>query len=174
MLIRLLTIAILVLGVAGPFSTVNAGQDQDLRREKKPDNLVRLPDILVENINFSTQTLGKMVNVTVTGTIFNRSLENSWCCPTDAGRKAWAANASQSLQFKWKKYVRSLPGGSWTEIGVGVLTMLKANERQNYNFSESMPSGTEREYKIVLDTEVWLKESNKDNNTKTAVFPGKG
>jgi hypothetical protein len=114
-----------------------------------------------------------MVTLTVTGTIYNKSSENSWCCPTEAGRTAWGSNASHRLLFKWKKYVRILPKLVWTEIGAGVLTMLKGNERQSFIFSDSLPSGTEREYKIVLDTEEWLKESNKDNNTKTAVFPVK-
>jgi hypothetical protein len=173
MLIRFFTIAILVMGVAGPASTANGGQNQDLQREIKPGILGRLPDILVENINFSAQAAGKMVTLTVTGTIYNKSSENSWCCPTEAGRTAWGSNASHRLLFKWKKYVRILPKLVWTEIGAGVLTMLKGNERQSFIFSDSLPSGTEREYKIVLDTEEWLKESNKDNNTKTAVFPVK-
>ncbi len=53
------------------------------------------------------------------------------------------------------------------------MTMLKAHERQSFNFTDSMPQSAEREYKIVLDTEQWLKESNKDNNTMTAAYPGR-
>lgn len=173
MLIRLFMVVMLVVGVAVPSVSVGAGPDGDLQRDTRPGISGRLPDILVESMNFNAQPSGKMVTLTITGMLYNSSTEDSWCCPTDAGRTAWAANASHRLQFRWKKYVRNLPLGVWTEIGVGVMTMLKAHERQSFNFTDSLPQSAEREYKIVLDTDQWLKESNKDNNTKTAAYPGR-
>ena len=76
-----------------------------------------------------------------------------------------------NAQFQWKKYVRIPPNGAWTQIGGTVSTMLKAQERQNFNFTDSMPAGAQRDYKIVLDTENWLQESDKNNNTLTRSFP---
>jgi hypothetical protein len=169
---RITMVGVLVLGFVVLSVLSIAGSRQIAQKEiLKSDALKNLrPDVLIESIDFASTQEGKMVTLKVTGWIANDSTLNSWCCPTEAGKAAWAAQPSANSLFEWKKYVRSYPNGSWTQLGGAVGTMLKAHERQNYNFTDTLPVGTQREYKIVLDTGNWLQESDKNNNTKTRVF----
>lgn len=169
---RMAMAGVLVIGFAVLSVLLIAGSGQITKKEIiKPDALKQLrPDVLVESIDFSSSVSGKMVTLSVTGWIANDSSLNSWCCPTDAGQAAWDSQPASRFLFEWKKYVRSLPNGAWTQMGGTVSTMLKAHERQNYNFTDTLPVGTQREYKVVLDTGNWLQESDKNNNTKTRVF----
>lgn len=170
---RIAVVMLLLLAFAAPSGSWNTEQVRIPRGVTKTEYISIKPDLLVESIDFSESISGTMLTLSVTGWITNDSSVNSGCCPTEAGQAAWAAHPALSGMFEWKKYVRNYPNGAWTQIGGAVSTLLRPHERQSYIFTDTMPLGTQREYKIVLDPANWIQESDTKNNTKMKLFPGK-
>jgi hypothetical protein len=129
------------------------------------------PDLLVEKIEFTTSPGPKRTtNVSITYTMANNSPVSSRSRPTEAGKQMWITNPVTNWMFEVVMEKRSYPDGKFHYVGA-IQLELGPNGRLTGNFGDSVPARMSREYRVRMDAQNWIDESNETNNDLTAIWP---
>lgn len=153
------------------FLTGSVTSAQMTQVDRQPaTTFVKKPDLVVESVNLILSSAGTGISVTVEYVYANTATVDSWCCPTEAGRTAWAQNGADNTLFQVKVYKRDYPSGVWSQLGGTLSTHLKAGEKATARATttDTIARDSSREYKVVVDYGNWIMESKEDNNEKTA------
>jgi hypothetical protein len=128
------------------------------------------PDLLVEKIEFTTTPgSNRTTNVAITYTMANNSTVASRTSPTEAGKQMWSTNPVTNWMFELVMEKRSYPDGQFHYVGA-IQLELGPNARQTGTFNDSVPARMFREYRVRIDAQNWINESNETNNDKTAIW----
>ncbi len=153
--------------VAAQIKTTSSPPDSQLLAPTDPN----LPDLIVEEIRFTIESSGSGgTNVRIWYTIGNQSDFLSRCCPTEEGKKAWKNNPVENCLFHVSLEERDYPSGRYHCIASSS-TELTPHQNQTFNQLVVVPSGKQRQYRVKVDPENWIREKNDANNEKEARWP---
>jgi len=132
---------------------------------------LKLPDLIVEEIKFTIESSGSGgTNVRIWYAIGNHSDFPSRCCPTEEGKKAWKNKPVENFLFHVSLEERDYPNGKYHMIAM-VSTELTSHQNQVLNQLVVVPSGKQRQFRVKVDPENWIREKNDANNEKEARWP---